>query len=671
MTEEERLLQEMMARQNKFYGRFPYGSFAETSARPAVVTPRVSTPARTITNTVEQQKVLKDLAKSKSFRPSSPTTKWSTDAVSKVPSMAKLVPGLGAAATIYDAFRPSQLASAADATANPGTDFRVTQAYPSMDNVYTDPTAMAYAGVTPPGEEFGSSYAGPNTMQVGDWTQGGVHHAGGYELGPAVDSRFMNNEGVLTGGVPAVDYSQMAQDWGDPTTMSAPTDPTGGLAATDPSLQGITDQSLASLSGNFPAGLGGSGYISPTADDTVIGQSWDASFPEIAPDFSSDYAYTGMGDLQSHPGQGTGYDAGFGTTGATYAGLMGEIANLPHSEVGLTKQGLFEEGSMILPYIGKIASSKVDTYDVQNTPLYDAMVAINNQNPSNMPFDAPNVLGALTTGTDPLMDLNVAQDWANEINALRSGTWGVDPTTQAVTFEDYLTELGPASGPNIPFGKTTGTVTPTPADIHPAMQNVDYGAALADPNISAQATIDDFTERQIAQDMSSYPQFASTQETVPLPAAPVSAPMAPRQQAMPEVSIPDALARQDVRTAMAAMAPRQDAMPQAPAGPTPAQIAAQVAAAEQSHRDQQASARQALNDFYASREYQEGGGSAPAGMIDMASGVDTFASGNPFAEAMVAAQVNAAGGMEFGGAGGMAGSGRGGGGRGSRGGGRE
>ena len=33
-------------------------------------------------------------------------------------------------------------------------------AYPSMRNVYTDPTAMAYAGVTPPGEEFGSSYAG-------------------------------------------------------------------------------------------------------------------------------------------------------------------------------------------------------------------------------------------------------------------------------------------------------------------------------------------------------------------------------------------------------------------------------------------------------------------------------------------------------------------------------
>ena len=87
-----------------------------------------------------------------------------------------------------------------------------------------------------------------------------------------------------------------------------------------------------------------------------------------------------------------------------------------------------------------------------------------------------------------------------------------------------------------------------------ASANVDDFSALANPNISAQAMIDEATARQIAQDMSSYPQFASTQETVPLPAAPVSAPMAPRQQAMPEVSIPDALARQDVRTAMAAMA---------------------------------------------------------------------------------------------------------------------
>ena len=64
----------------------------------------------------------------------------------------------------YDVLRSEPaVASELASGAIPG-DFRVTQAYPSMDNVYTDPTAMAYAGVTPPGEEFGSSYAGPNTM---------------------------------------------------------------------------------------------------------------------------------------------------------------------------------------------------------------------------------------------------------------------------------------------------------------------------------------------------------------------------------------------------------------------------------------------------------------------------------------------------------------------------
>ena len=163
------------------------------------------------------------------------------------------------------------------------------------------------------------------------------------------------------------------------------------------------------------------------------------------------------------------------------------------------------------------------------------------------------------------------------------------------------------------LGITTPDVTPTTF------------SPLASPDISAQAMIDEATARQIAQDMSSYPQFASTQETVPLPAAPVSAPMAPRQQAMPEVSIPDALARQDVRTAMAAMAPRQDVMPAAPAGPTQAEIEAQIAAAEQAHRDQQASARQALKDFMSSRAFQEEGASIPAGLIDVATEVDSFA----------------------------------------------
>ena len=102
---------------------------------------------------------------------------------------------------------------------------------PSLAGTQTGmPVAMDAGGAVP--------------AQVGDWTQGGVHHSGGYELGPAVDSRFMNNEGVLTGGVPAVDYSQMAQDWSDPTMMSPPAAPTGVWDLSDPT-GGMVDADVA------------------------------------------------------------------------------------------------------------------------------------------------------------------------------------------------------------------------------------------------------------------------------------------------------------------------------------------------------------------------------------------------------------------------------------------
>ena len=116
--------------------------------------------------------------------------------------------------------------------------------------------------------------------------------------------------------------------------------------------------------------------------------------------------------------------------------------------------------------------------------------------------------------------------------------------------------------------------------------------------------------------------------TAPLPA--VSAPA--QQNVINAQMVQEATNRQrqeqaavDAHIAASVMAPRQDAMPQAPAGPSPAQIAAQVAAAEQAHRDQQASARQALRDFYSSRDYQEGGMTAEeAGLIDVATEIDTF-----------------------------------------------
>jgi hypothetical protein len=50
----------------------------------------------------------------------------------------------------------------------------------------------------------------------------------------------------------------------------------------------------------------------------------------------------------------------------------------------------------------------------------------------------------------------------------------------------------------------------------------------------------------------------------------------------------------------------------------------QAAQAAASHQAQKAAAQQALKDFYASRAYQEGGAEAPAGLIDVATEVDSF-----------------------------------------------
>ena len=91
----------------------------------------------------------------------------------------------------------------------------------------------------------------------------------------------------------------------------------------------------------------------------------------------------------------------------------------------------------------------------------------------------------------------------------------------------------------------------------------------------------------------------------------------------------------------------------------------EAAAARKSAAAQADKAKSDLRNFLSSRAYQEEGEPVPAHLIDLATQVDTFAGyGGP----MSAAEINVAGGMEFGGAGGMAGSGRGGGGRGGPGG---
>mgnify|MGYP003675158269 FL=1 len=194
-------------------------------------------------------------------------------------------------------------------------------------------------------------------------------------------------------------------------------------------------------------------------------------------------------------------------------------------------------------------------------------------------------------------------------------------------------------------------------------------SALANPDITAQNQIDAYNAASMGQ-IASHPgqggYIGDTERTIgehlaavnervqAMPAVTTSQALSTqdeRQQAMPSASeqaaaraeitrqtainaqmTQEAAGRQrqqqaaiDAQIAASVMAPRQDAMPAAPAGPSPAQIAAQVAAAEQAHRDQQASARQALKDFYNSRAYQQEGASTPAGLIDIATEVDSFA----------------------------------------------
>ena len=200
----------------------------------------------------------------------------------------------------------------------------------------------------------------------------------------------------------------------------------------------------------------------------------------------------------------------------------------------------------------------------------------------------------------------------------------------------------------------------------PTIPGLNVSSALADPNISVQATIDAQMAREMAARELQAEQARVNEISMgrvashPGQGGHIGGPTDPditipemlarqdeRQQAMPTQSdlagitqqnvinaqmVEEATNRQrqeqaaiDAHIAASVMAPRQDAMPAAPAGPTPAEIAAQVAAAEQAHRDQQASARQALREFYQSRDYQEGGMTAEeAGLIEMATEVDTF-----------------------------------------------
>jgi len=527
-------------------------------------------------------------------------------------------------------------------------------AYPSMRNVYTDPTAMAYEGITPPGEEFGSSYAGPNTMNA----QTDYDRVKAMFGSPVDFTKIAMSDEIGTGqrafndpmGYPTSDSYGVSQGYGDfspmmgmLTDMVSAEDPTDLSTVTDDPNRAYVSgdefqermparemgpQEIAQFTQPYyenialdvpdsrfdvtvpdPISLGKSYGAVPTGYDA---RSWDDRFPTIAPDFSS-------GDFD------------LGSIEALKAAPFGQIQPVSYYDTYAAAPTVEDFTAAVqIPNVLSAAFGQDKT--IANTGLINALAARDF-------FDSPlgeqkgHLKGTTFGPSLEQMDIMSAQDWIENINNVRPSNLDVQYTggvpTKAVIDEEYFSpfDLQTTINPTVPsVGAGYSTVT------HPAMQNVDYSAALASPDISAQAMIDDYTAARIEEDMSSYPQFASTQETVQLPAAPVSAPvsapMAPRQQAMPAAVTP-------------APAPVPTVTPPAPqpSGPSAAEIErqrqdainarlAQEASARQQQQAQQDMVRRA-NRIMRSKDYMDAGiGGLTGAQLDVlaAANIDTFGS---------------------------------------------
>jgi hypothetical protein len=165
-----------------------------------------------------------------------------------------------------------------------------------------------------------------------------------------------------------------------------------------------------------------------------------------------------------------------------------------------------------------------------------------------------------------------------------------------------------------------------------------FSSPLASPDISVQAMIDEATARQIAQDMAlpdeQQRMLASNVPSVPVPAAPVSAPMAPRQDAMPTVSVPAPTAPAQSAGPSAAEIERQKqaAINARLAQQAAARLQEQQAAAAQAQAASQAQAAQAQAQAQAYIDWASGRDRGVnerelAAAIEVMSGVDSFGSG--------------------------------------------
>ena len=451
------------------------------------------------------------------------------------------------------------------------TDFRNTQAYPSMnvDEGYPNISTLPSFDIAP---DAGGAVGGYPTMDAD------------YGTMATEESDYVPAD--PTGGLIDVDALAGRFDVG-PTSMAQvgtnafgiPDKSYGPVTVTETSMRNA-DQLHSNVDAMINK-LGNTGALSGTAQDYGYSHPFQTAWYDH-PYMDSDDAMFSQGMKQTQDYQDYGPFSALGYS-------VGQPIDELSKALGL--RGSLQPASIA----GTVAQMAFPMAGVQqdNIPaLVDDIVERNVLNPYG--FENPLATSALASPTI------TAQDQINAYNAASMGAIASHP------------------GQGGYIGDTERTIGEHLAAVNERVQ--------AMPAVTTSQALSTQDERQQAMPSASEQAAARAEITRQAVINAQMAQEAAGRQRQQQAAI-------DAHIAASVMASRQDAMPQAPAGPTPAQIAAQIAAAEQSHRDQQASARQALKDFYASRDFQEGGMTAEeAGLIEEATGVDTFGSGNPFAE---------------------------------------
>ena len=504
------------------------------------------------------------------------STRAGTGVVKSIaPMMSAVSKVAGPAAIAYEALRSDPAVASELAPGINPTDFRVTQAYPSMDNVYTDPTAMAYAGVTPPGEEFGSSYAGPNTMGLnrdydrvkamfdspvdsasiaaptdadvpsyettaGDWVM---------NTGNPVTDRLRN----IAGGGKTIDWGMHAQELG-----TAPQDYTVNMPTSNAALNDIMQARLSTMYGgaHHPAtptgtlGISGSVYEDPYTPGQLM---WD----------DPNYASSVIGHRNMLPG--------FELTSGVPSGSVSIDAVSPHGDM--------------------VTSTDISEF-------------------------RPDLYGHHRS--DPVS--RVASPFAELMDPVTTVTQGVVPFSQTL------------SGQTVPMSTVTKG-TPYSPDFYKDI------SPIASPDITAQDTIAAYNAASMGEIASHPGQggyIGDTERTIgehlaavnervqAMPAAVTPAPAAPAQPAGPSAADIERQKQAAINARLAQQATARQQEQQAAAARAQAASAAQAQAAQANARALLASAASRDRGGPSSREI--------AAAREVMSGVDSFGSGNPFQE---------------------------------------